>query len=355
MQTSFSSLSSVDLLTTSSSFHHHNNQDQQHQNPPFYQQHQQQLHFQSLHHQQQANFESNDHNRTLNQTLQQYSIDSIDSIDLFPEIIFSQSDQVFSNHPSSTSSEVSSQINITSSPHSAQPTSEAASGNHLSQLSQNLDASIESRLQSHYKEEHLLDSDLDIDSFKPLHPSPSPPQQFFGRTPEVNPLSIRSSSDPTIALNSIQGQQQDNREQTDITNESAVAAALAEGLPSFKEIYPIKYNQQLSEIGLKMDEDCFNMVTSNLPNPAANFHPGQQMSQTFNQEQDSFNEMNMHPSSHQQHLSHQQQSQLQSHFISCQFISPIHASSNSGYQYQQAPAQQVHPTHMVSIVVSYSG
>lgn len=256
---------------------------------------------------------------------------------------------MFSSHPSATQHETTAQTNSSASPHSTQSTADATVGSHLSHLPQNHNTSIESRLQSIYKEENLLDSELDIDSFKSLHHSPSA-QPFFGRSAEVNPLTLRSSSDPTLALHAAHGRLQAIREQANTSNESA---GLAETLPSFKEIYPIKYNQQLSEIGLKMDEDCFQMVTSNLPNPASNFHPGngQHMSHTFGQDHDSFNELNMHPSSQQhqqQHLALQQQSQLQGHFISCQFISPNNTTSNSGYQYQQAPSQQVHPPHMVS-------
>lgn len=107
---------------------------------------------------------------------------------------------------------------------------------------------------------------------------------FFDRDSEdLNLLTLRSNSDPTIALHSLQRarlQQQHNIGLTDISQNApvpvpvqvqvplqsqanqasaaAAAAALLEStLPSFQETYPIKYSNQLETFGLKMDEDCY--------------------------------------------------------------------------------------------------
>jgi nuclear receptor subfamily 4 group A member 2 len=76
-------------------------------------------------------------------------------------------------------------------------------------------------------------------------------------TEELGLLSLRSSSDPTLANTSRQAV-----EQTANIQRPQTAAELLDTnpiLPSFQETYPIKYNQ-LADFGLKMDEDCFNVT-----------------------------------------------------------------------------------------------
>jgi nuclear receptor subfamily 4 group A member 2 len=76
---------------------------------------------------------------------------------------------------------------------------------------------------------------------------------------ELGYLSYRSSSDPSLASTSRQPILPQARSST-------TAPTLPEAsstLPSFQETYPIKYSQ-LANFGLKMDEDCFNMGSSQL-------------------------------------------------------------------------------------------
>lgn len=77
-------------------------------------------------------------------------------------------------------------------------------------------------------------------------------------TEELGLLSLRSSSDPTLSHTSQQRQaSNDGRSQTSIDLQLDANSLL----PSFQETYPIKYNQ-LSDFGLKMDEDCvFGVAT----------------------------------------------------------------------------------------------
>lgn len=112
---------------------------------------------------------------------------------------------------------------------------------------------------------------------------------FFDRTTseDLGLLTLRSNSDPTIALHSLQQarlQQQQSLGLTDISqnipvpsqsnHQQITAAELLEStLPSFQETYPIKYNQ-LETFGLKMDEDCYNMAQAHQGN--IGYHHGHQ-------------------------------------------------------------------------------
>jgi hypothetical protein len=73
-------------------------------------------------------------------------------------------------------------------------------------------------------------------------------------TEELGLLSLRSSSDPTLS-NTVARQQPltETRPQTTDIDPNPI-------LPSFQDTYQIKYNQ-LADFGLKMDEDCFNVVS----------------------------------------------------------------------------------------------
>lgn len=122
-------------------------------------------------------------------------------------------------------------------------------------------------------------------TIQPHHPTVDTDQAkklFFDRDSEdLNLLTLRSNSDPTIALHSLQRarlQQQHNCGLTDISQNAPVpsqtnqpsAALLDSSLPSFQETYPIKYNQ-LETFGLKMDEDCY-MAQNHQAN--INYHHG---------------------------------------------------------------------------------
>lgn len=142
---------------------------------------------------------------------------------------------------------------------------------------------------------------------------------FFDRssTENLGLLTLRSNSDPTIALHSLQQarqqqqlqqqQQQHSAGLTDIsqnvpsqTNQptpSAAAAIAESSLPSFQDIYPIKYNQ-LETFGLKMDEDCYNLAQTH-HHANINYHHGHG---------------HQHHAMHQEHFEYQQNPQ--------QFMSP---------------------------------
>lgn len=77
-------------------------------------------------------------------------------------------------------------------------------------------------------------------------------------TEELGLLSLRSSSDPTLSHTSQQRQTtNESRPQTSVDLQLDANSIL----PSFQDTYPIKYNQ-LSDFGLKMDEDCgFSVAT----------------------------------------------------------------------------------------------
>lgn len=77
-------------------------------------------------------------------------------------------------------------------------------------------------------------------------------------TEELGLLSLRSSSDPTLS-NTV-ARQQPLEEAVDIQRpQTTVDLDPNPILPSFQETYPIKYNT-LADFGLKMDEDCFNVI-----------------------------------------------------------------------------------------------
>lgn len=86
-------------------------------------------------------------------------------------------------------------------------------------------------------------------------------------TEELGLLSLRSSSDPTLANTA---SQPPHDEHSANIRRPQTAADLDPNpiLPSFQETYPIKYNQ-LADFGLKMDEDCFNVVGAHSANIAA--------------------------------------------------------------------------------------
>lgn len=80
-------------------------------------------------------------------------------------------------------------------------------------------------------------------------------------TEELGLLSLRSSSDPILSHTSQRQAATDTRPQTSDCQLDPI-------LPSFQETYPIKYNQ-LSDFGLKMDEDCGFSVATHTPQQQA--------------------------------------------------------------------------------------
>lgn len=92
----------------------------------------------------------------------------------------------------------------------------------------------------------------------------TPTAELYQNSPvELGPLTLRSSSDPSIPLHAFQSRQQAENQQRPSTSASP--------LPSFQETYSIKYNQ-LASLGLKMDEDCYNMASPH--HPATAYHHG---------------------------------------------------------------------------------
>lgn len=113
--------------------------------------------------------------------------------------------------------------------------------------------------------------------------TPNSELDYFERssTDDIGLLTLRSSSDPTIALNSyystreketnqdISERSNDNKLRNELTPSTSV---LNSSLPSFQETYSIKYNQ-LSSLGLTMDEDCYNVASPHHPG-VSNYHIG---------------------------------------------------------------------------------
>lgn len=85
-------------------------------------------------------------------------------------------------------------------------------------------------------------------------------------TEELGLLSLRSSSDPSLSNTA---SRQPLEEAVNIRR-PPTAADLDPNpiLPSFQDTYQIKYNQ-LADFGLKMDEDCFNVVGGHSSNIVA--------------------------------------------------------------------------------------
>ncbi|XP_055843678.1 probable nuclear hormone receptor HR38 isoform X2 [Episyrphus balteatus] len=139
----------------------------------------------------------------------------------------------------------------------------------------------------------------------------SPDSLCFDRTTpqEIGLLSLRSSSDPAIALHSLEEravavQASESLEPLALLSTPPPLAQLTCGssLPSFQETYSLKYNP-MPNLSLKMDEDCFNITTAASHPPSNNHH-------------------NIH---HHHHHQQQQQQQLQ--------------------QQQQQQQQQANQTH----------
>lgn len=171
-------------------------------------------------------------------------------------------------------------------------------------------------------------------------------KHFYDRsTPEdLGLLTLRSNSDPTIALHSLhqsrahqQPQQQPqqpipNVALTDISQNVPVqsqsqshptnAISIPDSsLPSFQDIYQIKYNQ-LETFGLKMDEDCYHMAQPQQNNMAYHHH-GHGHNQPHPHQQP--------PQQHSAHLHHHQQQHQPQH---------QHVMHQEQFDYQPNNSQQ---------------
>lgn len=84
-------------------------------------------------------------------------------------------------------------------------------------------------------------------------------------------FNLRSSSDPVIALHSLQARKQQQENDNNIKTATAISLDTGSSLPSFQETYPIKYSQPIN-LNLKMDEDCYNFASHHPENNNSYFH-----------------------------------------------------------------------------------
>lgn len=93
-------------------------------------------------------------------------------------------------------------------------------------------------------------------------------------TEELGLLSLRSSSDPILATTSRQSSSvfQPIAQRTQASSDLSLCPSSI--LPSFQDTYQIK-SSQLESLGLKMDEDCFNVAAQH--QSVAAFHNQQSM------------------------------------------------------------------------------
>lgn len=267
MQASFSSLSSFDFASSQPNYH-----QQQHQQLPH-------------HHQQQTNQQQHQHQPNLqqHQESQNYSYDS-PGLDLLPDIIFTQSSYGSSDHDAAHTSNAD---YIRQSHHSNSSNETLIGGTSNLGSTENIsvsgDISAIEPLQQFKQEYYTPSTDRHIEtSANFVSNNTTSPADYFERSEDIGLLSLRSSSDPTIALHCFQSRQQALRASeasanVPISDQSAAAAAAAallhSSLPSFQETYSIKYNQ-LSSLGLTMDDDCYNVASPHHQTAGSNYHHG---------------------------------------------------------------------------------
>lgn len=284
LQASFSSLSSFDFTSSQQNYHQQHQQlpHQQHQTNP--QQHQQQANLQQL------------------QESPNYSYDS-SSLDLLPDICFTQSSYGSSEHAANTSNA----DYVRQSHHSNSSNETLIGGTPDLGSTENIsvagDISTIEPLQQFKQEYYTPNADRRNEtSANFVSNNTTSPADYFERSEDIGLLSLRSSSDPTIALHCFQSRQQALRaseasanvaiNSSDQSAAAAAAALLHSSLPSFQETYSIKYNQ-LSSLGLSMDDDCYNVASPHHQTAGSNYHHGHgHHPAAFSQEH--FNEYQQH-------------------------------------------------------------
>lgn len=174
---------------------------------------------------------------------QQHSHQQYNPLDTFSEALFpSETTPSNNSSPISHYLENSGKVNFSNNFIEPPQHSSSSSDTIIGQLRGSTDSLI-----SQYKEEPV-----------------TPTAELYQKSPvELGPLTLRSSSDPSIPLHAFQSIQQAENQQRPGTSASP--------LPSFQETYSIKYNQ-LASLGLKMDEDCYNMASPH--HPASAYHHG---------------------------------------------------------------------------------
>lgn len=229
---------------------------------------------------------------------QQYFSESNSNLDIFSDILFGQQQQQQqqATPPNQLPSEYNfSQTNRLVEHSNSSSETLVANSDNTHHFGSNDSIASTSHRYSHQQQTPIQShSSIESDTEKKL---------FFDRSTseDLGLLTLRSNSDPTIALHSLQQsrlQQQNTVALTDISqnvpvqtqiNHPANTVGIPESsLPSFQETYPIKYNQ-LENFGLKMDEDCYNIAQSHQNN--MNYHHGHQ---------------HQHHVMHQEHFEYQQ-------------------------------------------------
>lgn len=266
LQASFSSLSSFDFTSSQPNYH------QQHQQLP-HQQHQ----TNQQHQPQQPNLQQL-------QESQNFSYDS-SSLDLLPDIIFTQSSYGSSDHAAANTSNAD---YARQSHHSNSSNETLIGGTSNLGSTENIsvagDISAIEPLQQFKQEYYTPGTDRRNEtSANFVSNNTTSPADYFERSEDIGLLSLRSSSDPTIALHCFQSRQQALRgsetsanvtiNSSDQSAAAAAAALLHSSLPSFQETYSIKYNQ-LSSLGLTMDDDCYNVASPHHQTAGSNYHHG---------------------------------------------------------------------------------
>uniref|UniRef100_A0A1I8NXN5 Probable nuclear hormone receptor HR38 n=1 Tax=Stomoxys calcitrans TaxID=35570 RepID=A0A1I8NXN5_STOCA len=185
---------------------------------------------------------------------------------------------------------------------------------------------------------------------------------FDRSTPqELGLLSLRSSSDPAIALHTLQErqalkqQQQQQQQQHQHHSRGDPLLSPLEGplsLPSFEETYSLKYGTTpsgatvpTSELQIKMDEDCYPLTTS-----SAEGIGGPALNQTHTHHHTQHQQQQQHHHHHQQQQQHhqqtpQQQQQQQQHPSHQQQLSSHNSLMGNPQQTSQQQAPHQHHAH----------
>jgi hypothetical protein len=192
---------------------------------------------------------------------QQQSLLSLDTS--FSDILFSQGHQSRSFHDQQTQ-------------HSNSSSSDTLVGIEEEQSSDLLLPTI-----THFKEEPAFSS---TNPHTPINPQSVEQEHDLvfesSSSEELGLLSLRSRSDPTLSnVAVVSGQQQQPTsmdESIDIPcSQASVDLDPNNLLPSFQDTYQIKYNQ-LADFGLKMDEECYNVVGAHSSSVTSSDYQNQQ-------------------------------------------------------------------------------
>ncbi|KAJ6646680.1 putative nuclear hormone receptor HR38, partial [Pseudolycoriella hygida] len=201
------------------------------------------------------------------------------NLDLFPEIVFPQQQ---SQQPQTSQSTYLLDTNrLTVQSLHSNSSSETLIGNN-SQFG-SADNVASNSILSPYRDENYRSSASST--------TPTSIDDFIDRTSSsgenIGILTLRSSSDPVISLHCLESRQREEAAASQSDEQNLAHSSL----PSFQETYSIKYNQ-LSSLGLKMDEDCYNVASPH--HSAATYHHGHgHHPQAFHQDQYDYQHSNV--------------------------------------------------------------